>query len=184
MVKRIRNIILSILSVGFAVGLFIIGVLAASTTSASITNTFYFDVDPTDFFFFFIGEVSGYEGETIPNYIHDFEDASAENFVRWEVPSLRFAYEKGEIRDIVFTFRIGNYNADKRISVEVVEYETDPPSTKIKNTPTSKIYLDPVRIEGTDQIIDQNTISVYVSVIDSSTDFVEFNSFTLKFDVV
>lgn len=184
MVKSVKNIILSILSVCFAVALFLIGVLATTNTTATITNTFYFDVDPTDFFVSIVGEVSGYDGEAISNYIHDYENASSENFVRWEVPNLKFAYEQGQIRDIVFTFRIGNYNYDKSISVEVIDYQTTPPSVKIRNTPSAKIFLDPVRIEGSNQIIDQNTISVYVSVIDTSTDFVEANSFTLKFEVV
>lgn len=184
MANGVKNIILSIFSVCFAVALFLIGVLAATNTTATIKNTFYFDVDPSDFFVSIVGEVSGFEGEAISNYIHDYENASSENFVSWEVPNLKFAYEKGQIRDIVFTFRIGNYNYDKRISVEVINYETLPPSTKIKNTPSPKIYLNPIRIEGTDQIIDQNTISVYVSVLDTSTDFVQSNSFTLKFEVV
>jgi len=184
MVKSVRNIILSILSVFFAVAIFLIGVLAVTNTTATITNTFYFDVDPGDFFVSIVGEVSGFDGEAIPNYIHDYENASSENFVRWEVPNLKFAYEQGQIRDIVFTFRIGNYNYDKRISVEVVDYETMPPSTKIKNTPSPKIYLNKIRIEGTDEIVDQNTISVYVSVLDTSRDFVEPNNFTLRFEVV
>lgn len=184
MTSRIKNIVLAVLSVCFAVGLFLIGVLAATNTTTGIKNTFYFEVDPSDFFVSIIGEISGYEGEQVPNYIHKYEDASSESFVSWEVPALKFSYDRGQIRDIVFTFTIGNYNHDKRISVEVVNYELSPPSTKIKNTPSQKIFLNALRTEGTDQIVDQGTISVYVSVLDTATDFVEANSFTLKFEIV
>lgn len=175
--KTVVNILFSILSVGLAVFLFFIGVFAA-TEATTITNTFYFSVDQNDLFVNIVGEVSGYANDiTVPNYVHNYEDAEESQFLDWEVPPLTFAEENGQVKNIVFTFTIENHDPSKRISIEIEDYETNPTSTKIVNIPSEKIYLEPFNEQT--QIFDYDIITVNVKVLDISEDFSVENSFSI-----
>lgn len=182
MVGRIKSVVLSVLSVALAVTLFLIGVFAATSADAYINNIFRFEVDPEDFFVEILGEVTGYVSDKpIENYVHNYQNAAPENFVKWDELNLAFAEENGVVQDIVFTFRIKNHHEDRKIKAEIIDL-TNPPSTKVVKLIDQPIILHPID-KNTGQIY-YDDISVRIKVVDTTADFIEHFKFRLQFSVV
>lgn len=106
---RKEKFIFLVVATFFAMGIFVVSVLAALRVSAELSGSFNFSVPQDDFFFEIEGQIEGAR-ETEIKFFHEFNHQSRTS-VTWEIGQLNFKENsQGEIDDIVFVFNVVNKN--------------------------------------------------------------------------
>lgn len=179
MQKRLVTLLFSVLSIVLSIGLFLVGVIAASSVSTSVTGTFSFNVSEDDFFVEIIGSVSGQASPAkVDNYYVDSLFAPGASFVPWQLPELAFDYNSNGAVDIVFTFNVKNYN-EKPIKIEITEIIED--KSKVKNTPSEPVIIAGATFDESNQpVYSTGMLTVTLSALNDAISFKVVNSFVLS----
>ncbi len=180
MKRRTVNLIFSLFSVFLAVALFGFGVYAATSATSTINSTFHFQVSQDDVFVDIVGSVSGCENDSIPNYIHEWQNT--ENFLPWNMNQDLIFKKIGEdkVEDVVYTFNFKNYNENKKIKVEFIDISQ---SDKILLTPSQSIVLD--AYVGDDNNVPSGVMTMTLSLKQPAQSFSHQTfSFTIKIEIV
>lgn len=177
------TLLFSILSIVLSIGVFVVGVVAASSVSTSVRGTFSFEVSTSDFFVEIVGTVTGQEKpEDVTNYYaNSFQNPTGE-FSPWQLPELSFKSVGDGVEEIVFSFNVINYN-ESAIRVAIDNIQQD--SQRVLNTPSQPItILGATFDESNHPVYSSGIVSVSLSVVDMISSFSVLNSFTVSLSFV
>ena len=177
MTRRKINITLSIISIVLSFALFGFGVYASASVNSTINNTFKYDVPEDAFFVNMIGTISGSSNDgvfiqhnkNLP--LTDYEDSYNVSFVE---------QSGGIYEDIVFTFKIENYN-EYAITAEIIP---DTSSSYFSSTPSPKITLGAYSWNGQNYVAQSSEISLVLKLTTNQNFQNETNGFTILFERV
>lgn len=180
--RRVVNLLLSLLSVVLAVGLFGFGVYSAKTATSTIDSSFKFVVSEEDVFVDIVGSVSGCKNENdIRQYKHEWNNC--EEFAPWNVSEdLKFnVNDDDSVENIVFTFDLKNYTTNQ-VRFSFLEVSQ---SDKILQTPSDSLTLNPYQFVDDEENAPSGQMLMTISLKEPRQDFSALAiSFTLQIDVI
>ena len=177
MTRRKVSILLSIISIIFTTSLFVFGVYASNSVNSTIENTFIYEILEDDFFVRINGSITGcVDEQNFTDFLEHNKDSQVTSYPNYY--DVQFAENgKSGYKDIVFTFKIANYNAFD-ITAEI-ESETN--SSKFTTLTSQAITLDAYQKVGGNYTADEGILTLTLVLNDYEDFDNELNSFKIIF---
>ena len=177
MTRRRISILLSVVSILFTATLFVFGVYASNSVNSTIENTFIYEILEDDFFVRITGSITGcVDEQNFTDFLEHNKDSEVTSYPNYY--DVQFAEDGAKgYKDIVFTFKIANYNAFN-IKAEI-ESETN--STNFTSIPSQAVTLDAYSRVGENYIADEDILTLTLKLNNYENFPPELNSFKIIF---